>query len=69
MARAARNKSETGIFHAMQRGIIKHIVFEDDEDKKRVLQVLRDCKEISGFELFANCLMENHLHLLINPQI
>ena len=65
MARSARKKSESGMYHAMLRGINKQIIFEDEEDKEKFLQVLKDCKEISGFELFAYCLMGNHLHLLL----
>ncbi len=37
----------------------------DDEDALRFLSVLSDCKQISGFEVYAYCLMPNHVHLLI----
>ena len=32
MPRAAREKSDTGIYHVMLRGINRQIIFEDDED-------------------------------------
>lgn len=65
MPRSARKKSETGIYHVMLRGINRQPIFEDEEDYRRFLYVLRDCKRVSGFQLFAFCLMPNHIHLLI----
>jgi REP element-mobilizing transposase RayT len=65
MPRAARMKSESGIYHVMLRGINRQTIFEDDEDCEKYLHCLRECKEVSGFVLFAYCLMGNHIHLLI----
>lgn len=65
MPRDARMKSESGIYHIMLRGINRQTIFEDDEDCEKYLQCLRDCKAVSGFELYAYCLMGNHVHLLI----
>ena len=68
MPRAARKKSESNIYHVMLRGINQQQIFEDQEDHEKFLQVLSDCKEISGFRLFAYCLMGNHAHLLLQVQ-
>lgn len=65
MPRAARKKSETDIYHVMLRGIGKQNIFEDNRDKEKFLRILSDCKEKSGFSLFAYCLMNNHVHLLL----
>ena len=65
MARQARKKSKTGIYHVMLRGINQQQIFEDSEDFEKFLQILKDCKAISGYKLFAYCLMGNHIHLLI----
>ena len=65
MSRKARVKSESGIYHIMLRGINQQQVFEDTEDYEKFLDILRDCKEICRFEIYAYCLMGNHLHLLI----
>lgn len=67
MARQAREKSESGIYNVMLRGINKEQIFKDEEDFKKFIQVLKDCKEKSQFELYAYCLMGNHIHLLIKP--
>ena len=65
MARQARTKSESGIYHIMMRGVNKQQVFFDKQDYKKFIQILIDCKRISKFELYAYCLMPNHIHLLI----
>ena len=65
MPRQARKKSKTGIYHIMLRGINQQQIFEDSEDYSKFLQVLKDCKAISEFEIYAYCLMGNHIHLLI----
>ena len=68
MPRRARNKSESGIYHIMLRGINRQSVFEDDEDREKFLQTLSECKGISNFLLFAYCIMGNHIHLLIKVE-
>lgn len=65
MPRAARKKSETGIYHLMMRGINKQNIFGDDGDCERFLQALQQYKDKSGYQIYAYCLMGNHLHLLL----
>ena len=65
MARGKRAKSESGIYHVMLRGNNKQQVFFDLEDYYKFLSVLGICKGICGYKIFAYCLMENHVHLLI----
>jgi REP element-mobilizing transposase RayT len=68
MPRMARKKGSSGIYHVMLRGINKQIIFEDDEDCKTFLQVIKDSKKISGYKLLAYCLMDNHTHMLIKEE-
>ena len=68
MPRAARKRSQTGIYHVMLRGINKQNIFEDEEDYSKFVQVLEHCKDISEYKIYAYCLMGNHLHLLIHVQ-
>ncbi len=65
MPRRAREKSETGIYHVVLRGINKQRIFEDDEDYQKYLYTLKTYKEISAYEVYAYCLMSNHVHLLM----
>jgi REP element-mobilizing transposase RayT len=68
MPRNTRVKSESGIYHIMLRGINQQLIFEDEEDDRKFLEVLKDCKAVSGYKLFAYCLMGNHIHLLIKVE-
>lgn len=67
MPRQARTKSISNIYHVMLRGINRQDIFEDDGDRLYFMKALRKCKEVSGFKLYAFCLMSNHVHLLIEP--
>ena len=68
MPRQAREKSQSGIYHVMLRGINQQQIFEENEDFERFLYILKDCKAISEFKLFAYCLMGNHIHLLLKEE-
>jgi len=68
MPRLAREKCESNIYHVMLRGAGQQQIFEDAEDSERFLKILAECKQISGFALYAYCLMGNHVHLLIKEQ-
>jgi REP element-mobilizing transposase RayT len=66
MSRKMRDVSETGIYHAILRGINKQTIFEDNEDYNKFLQILDDYKILCGYKLYGYCLMGNHVHLLIH---
>lgn len=68
MPRQARKKSESGIYHVMLRGIDRQMIFEDTEDHIHFLKIVKECREQCGFQLYAYCLMGNHVHLLIQVQ-
>ncbi len=53
MPRAAREKSDTGIYHMMLRGINRQIIFEDDEDYQKYLETLKTYQEKSGYIIYA----------------
>ena len=65
MPRQARQKSKTGIYHIIKRGINRQDIFHDDEDKSAYLERLSNYKNQCGFEIYAYCLMDNHVHLLL----
>ncbi len=64
MPRHIREKSETGIYHIMLRGINQQQIFEENEDYEQFIEILKECKEISSFEIYAYCLMGNHIDYL-----
>lgn len=69
MSRNARKKSESGIYHIMLRGINKQAIFEDDEDRVKLLKVIKQYKNVSKYEIYAYCLMDNHVHLLLKETV
>lgn len=65
MPRTAREKSKTGIYHVILRGVNRQTIFEDEENAEKFLQTLREYKKESEYEIYAYCLMGNHIHILI----
>ncbi len=65
MARQARVKSTTGIYHVLLKGLDGRNLFWDDSDRSIFMEKLNKARETGGFQLYAYCLMDNHVHLLI----
>ena len=65
MARTARRLSSSGIYHVMIRGNEKKEIFLDNRDRLRFLDTLYRMKEAKNYEVYAYCLMSNHIHLLM----
>lgn len=66
MPRIARGqKSSQGIYHIMVRGNEKKDLFLDDEDRKSFIKTVARNQSRYGVNLYAYCLMTNHVHLLI----
>lgn len=66
MPRRAREKSNTGIYHIMVRGINRQAIFEDDKDYSKMIEIIQKCKEKSEFKFYGYCLMANHVHFLMS---
>lgn len=66
MPRKPRSISSTGIYHITLRSINQHIIFEEDSDYQKFLFILSDCKAIFDIDIYAYCLMDNHVHLLLH---
>lgn len=69
MPRQARKKSDFRIYHVILRGNNQQIIFEDDYDYLQFISILKYYKETCNFKLYAYCLMDNHVHLLIEHTI
>lgn len=66
MPRQARVKGEFSIYHVIQRGNEKKSIFLSDEDRSRFIEILVNMKKKYNFLLYAYCLMDNHIHLMID---
>jgi len=76
MARKIREISGTGIYHVMLRGVNKQRIFENPSDYEAMYRILKFVQSTdvnqhavaeNEYFLYAYCLMDNHLHLLIQP--
>lgn len=65
MPRKSRVISSTGIYHIILRSVNQHIIFEEDTDYLKFLYILSDCKTKYDIDIYAYCLMDNHIHLLL----
>lgn len=76
MPRQMRRQSKSKIYHVMIRGNERKNIFLDDEDRTRFINTLIKVAGLSSREknsnndkkiwIYAYCLMDNHVHLLIN---
>ena len=65
MPRSKRIKSLTHTYHIMIRGVNKENIFYDEDDKRKFLQILKYYLNKFEQDIYAYCLMDNHVHLLL----
>lgn len=65
MPRTARVKSRSKIYHIMIRGINQQNIFADDEDDEKFMDILDTYRKKIEYEIYAYCLIGNHVYLLI----
>jgi len=66
--RYPRKYSKTGIYHIMLRGNERKNIFINEEDKGKFIKIVFKKKTREAFKLYAYCIMDNHLHLVIKEQ-
>ena len=69
MPRQKRQESPTGYYHIMMRGINKEMIFRRDEFKRAFMEILSRKLEESEAEIVAYCIMDNHVHLVMQGEI
>ena len=67
MPRRARVVFEGVVHHITQRGNYRQNVFEDDSDKRKYVEFIREYSEKYGMKIYAYCLMSNHVHFIAAP--
>ena len=56
-----------GLFHhIMSQGINKEYIFDNDKLKKMYIDLIKEKSEKNNVKLMAYCIMDNHVHMLIN---
>src|SRR5260370_14302686 len=68
MGRIARLVAQGVPHHITQRGNARQIVFNDAKDRRVYLELLRYYTEKFRLQIWAWCLMSNHIHLLAVPE-
>jgi putative transposase len=54
-------------YHVTQRGNYRQDVFDDDEDREIYMRFFMEYKKKFKVKLFAYCLMDNHVHFIVEP--
>lgn len=52
-----------------QRGLGRRIIFEDDDDRRAFLEILRAKAEPEDVDILAWCLMDNHVHMIVRCDV
>lgn len=68
MSRPPRILSSTGLYHVIFRGINHLNIFEEKEDYQKILEIIAKLKEKEDMEIYAYCLMTNHVHLFLKEK-
>ena len=67
MARTERIVVPKLAHHVTQRGVRRETVFFDSQDYRRYLGLATNLKPECGIEVWAYCLMPNHVHMVVVP--
>lgn len=65
MPHSARKKSISGYYHVVPKGMHNQILFDSDNDRKLYIDLLYQAKKTYGLLIHAYCLMDNHVHLIL----
>ncbi len=69
MARKLRVEYPGALYHVMNRGDRRELIFKDDKDRELFLETLGQACAKTGWQVHAYCLMPNHFHLVVEtPQ-
>ena len=57
MSRQARQQSNTGVYHVIQRGVNRMLIFHEDADRRMFLDLLKS-QAGEFFKVYCFCLMD-----------
>jgi len=67
MPRVARSLVDNEIYHVLNRGNARQVVFSGDTDYIQFIKLLRLAKAQYPVSILGYCLMPNHFHLIVRP--
>jgi putative transposase len=65
MARALRLEYAGAIYHVTSRGDRRELIYDDDDDRSRWLEIISKVCDRFNWHIYAYCLMDNHYHVVI----
>ena len=68
MTRTAREISEYGFYHVVQKGCGGQLIFEDEDDRFYLIRLIASKCQKFKVDVIAWCLMDNHIHLLLDDE-
>ena len=68
VVRTPRRVSESGFYHVVARGNGRQVLFESDAHREKFVTLLGECMGREGVGIIAWCLMENHVHLVLEDE-
>ena len=69
MSNRSMQQCESSIYHIIERGVGRQIIFEDNADRRRFGEKMVQSADRYGIKVLAWCLMDNHVHLLLKGAI
>lgn len=69
MARRLRIEFEGALYHVMNRGLDRRLLYKSERDFERFVQNLEASVDRYGVKLHAYALMDNHFHLIIQTPL
>lgn len=67
MPRQARIVLPGYLHHVTQRGNYRQAIFDEQRDRVYYLKLIQEYSQKYGNDIFAFCLMDNHVHFIIRP--
>ena len=65
MPRISRKSLEVGFYHVMEQGINREFIFNTNENKNKILKLIKNKCKKHNILLVAYCIMDNHFHALV----
>ena len=69
MGRPPRADEANGIYHMLNRGNRRAPIFLKSEDFEAFERMMAEALERSRIKLFAYCLLPNHWHMVVSPEV
>ena len=68
MPRLPRSYLKTQYFHVITQGLDKRYIFQNAEDIKYYIKIMRNLAREQDVKIIAYCIMNNHAHMLIKSE-